>query len=82
MRGSDAGGDAGFTERLPRCWGKNASAHADPGGRRGHSRRACSCRHQGSGSKRVIINDAGHLTYLEPEEFSRVAMLFIESNSD
>jgi len=30
----------------------------------------------------VIIDDAGHLMYLEPEEFSRVAMLFIESNSD
>ena len=35
------------------------------------------------GSKRVIINDTGHLMYLEkPEEFSRVAILFIESNSD
>jgi 3-oxoadipate enol-lactonase len=36
-----------------------------------------------AGSKRVIISDAGHLMYLEkPEEFSRVAILFIESNSD
>jgi 3-oxoadipate enol-lactonase len=36
-----------------------------------------------AGSKRVIISDAGHLMYLEkPEEFSRAAMLFIESNSD
>jgi pimeloyl-ACP methyl ester carboxylesterase len=35
------------------------------------------------GSKRAIINDAGQLMYLEkPEEFSRVAILFIESNSD
>jgi 3-oxoadipate enol-lactonase len=35
------------------------------------------------GSKRVIISDAGHLMYLEkPEEFSRVAILFIESNGD
>jgi 3-oxoadipate enol-lactonase len=35
------------------------------------------------GSKRVIISEAGHLMYLEkPEEFSRAAILFIESNSD
>jgi pimeloyl-ACP methyl ester carboxylesterase len=31
----------------------------------------------------VIISEAGHLMYLEkPEEFSRAAILFIESNSD
>jgi pimeloyl-ACP methyl ester carboxylesterase len=35
------------------------------------------------GSKCVVITDAGHLMYLEkPEEFSRVAIPFIESNSD
>jgi pimeloyl-ACP methyl ester carboxylesterase len=34
-------------------------------------------------SKRVIISDAGHLTYLEkPEESRRAAILFVESNSD
>jgi pimeloyl-ACP methyl ester carboxylesterase len=34
-------------------------------------------------SKRVIISDAGHLMYLEkPEESSRAAILFVESNSD
>lgn len=34
-----------------------------------------------SGSKRVVISDAGHLMYLEkPEEFSRVVIGFIESN--
>jgi hypothetical protein len=36
-----------------------------------------------AGSKRVIIGDAGHLMYLEKlEEFSRAAILFVESNSD
>lgn len=36
-----------------------------------------------AGSKRVIIGDSGHLMYLEkPEEFSRVVILFIESNAD
>ena len=34
-----------------------------------------------AGSLRMIISDTGHLMYLEkPEEFSRVVMLFIESN--
>jgi 3-oxoadipate enol-lactonase len=34
-----------------------------------------------SGSKRVVISDAGHLMYLEkPEEFSRQVISFIESN--
>ena len=34
-----------------------------------------------SGSKRVVISDAGHLMYLEkPEEFSHQAISFIESN--
>ena len=33
------------------------------------------------GSKRVVVNDAGHLMYLEkPEEFSRLVIDFIESN--
>jgi pimeloyl-ACP methyl ester carboxylesterase len=36
-----------------------------------------------TGSKRVIISDAGHLMYLEkPEKFSRAAILVVESNSD
>jgi hypothetical protein len=36
-----------------------------------------------AGSKRVIIGDAGHLMYLEKlEEFSRAAILFVESNSN
>jgi pimeloyl-ACP methyl ester carboxylesterase len=36
-----------------------------------------------AGSKRVIISDTGHLMYLEkPEEFSRAAIIFVESNSD
>jgi pimeloyl-ACP methyl ester carboxylesterase len=35
------------------------------------------------GSRRMIISDAGHLMYLEkPEDFSRVVILFIESNID
>jgi 3-oxoadipate enol-lactonase len=35
------------------------------------------------GSKRMIVNDSGHLMYLErPEEFSRVVISFIESNID
>ena len=34
-----------------------------------------------SGSKRVVVNDAGHLMYMEkPAEFSRLAIDFIESN--
>ena len=34
-----------------------------------------------SGSKRIVISDAGHLMYLEkPEEFSRLVIGFIESN--
>ncbi|HEV3207828.1 MAG TPA: alpha/beta hydrolase [Terriglobales bacterium] len=34
-----------------------------------------------TGSRRMIISDAGHLMYLEkPEEFSRVVIPFIESN--
>jgi 3-oxoadipate enol-lactonase len=34
-----------------------------------------------SGSKRIVVSDAGHLMYLEkPEEFSRVVIGFIESN--
>jgi len=34
-----------------------------------------------SGSKRVVISDAGHLMYLEkPEQFSRLVIGFIESN--
>ncbi len=36
-----------------------------------------------AGSKRMIISDSGHLMYLEkPEDFSRVVILFIESNID
>ena len=36
-----------------------------------------------AGSRRVIISDGGHLIYLEKlEEFSRAAILFVESNSD
>jgi pimeloyl-ACP methyl ester carboxylesterase len=34
-----------------------------------------------SGSKRVVISDAGHLMYMEkPAEFSRQVIGFIESN--
>lgn len=34
-----------------------------------------------SGSRRVVITDAGHLMYLEkPEEFSRAVITFIDSN--
>ncbi|PYU57986.1 MAG: hypothetical protein DMG55_18290 [Acidobacteria bacterium] len=34
-----------------------------------------------AGSRRVVITDAGHLMYLEkPEEFSRVAITFIDRN--
>jgi 3-oxoadipate enol-lactonase len=36
-----------------------------------------------AGSKRLIIGDSGHLMYLEkPEEFSRVVIFFIQSNTD
>ena len=34
-----------------------------------------------AGSKRMIMDDSGHLMYLEkPEDFSRVVIFFIESN--